>query len=174
MKHIILTLVLVSSATIIIAQEMSQATPDIIKNGRQYVYENNAFGIYDLGPILQNDESIMTLYNRGLKSHRKGKTFGYITLGAIGVGVIGIATRSGDAAACDNCIRTGSIIGFISAFIVAPNTGSIALISHFRGKGRIGKAVNSFNQKQYDSLGRVIEQPKLHLAKSGVGISVSF
>lgn len=154
-----------------------QSVKDIITkvDKDQYAYQDSIYSKHELFSLMQSNPTALEKYNIGINGLKKGKTFGYTTLAALGVGVISIAVNSSDAAKCDNCIASGLIIGVISIGLVAPITGSYALLKHFGGKGKLKSSIEEFNSdKDYDSMGRLIEQPQLQLANHGLGLTVVF
>lgn len=155
------------------SQQVDDQNPILIKEGSQFLYDGNTYKMNELSFIFQNDPALMSQYNQAIKFNKRGKVFGYTTLGVFGVGALSLAIDPSDAAQCDNCWSEGILIAAVSVLVI-PVTGSIALLSHFKGKGKMNKLVTSFNEKQYDALGRVIELPQLNMSTSGLGIVISF
>ena len=174
MKLFTIFTIMLISITSVKGQHTGKQQLLIVKEGKQYLYNENLYSVEDLGPIFYGNEDLLFKYSDAMKSLKKGKILGYTSLGAFGVGLLSVAVNPSDAAICDNCWSDGLLIGVVAIGLVTPITGTIALLSHFKGKGKMKKLIHSFNEKEYDALGRVIEQPKLNFASSGVGISIMF
>lgn len=142
-----------------------------VRGEKQYFVKDKFYNFEELVFLFQDHKELSRLHRASIRNNAVGKVFGYTTLGLWGAGVISFVS---DNSHTEGLLNAGQGFGLFLIVLVSPITGTIGLIAHNNGKFIKNKAVEAYNRYYKDNFGRDIEYPKLGLAKSGIGISISF
>lgn len=160
--------------TFLFISTQAQRNPNhIVKVGwNKYTYQETNYTGEELGVLLDHAPNYQAYHSKAMKRLNNSKSYGYLTIGIYSVGGIGFLASLRSDRHCDAIY--GPAIGILSWFFIGPITGTIALINHTTGSKTMKRLISEFNRKDYDSLGRVKEQPSLHLASHGGGLQIRF
>ena len=106
---------------------------------------------------------------------KAGKTWGYVSLTSLGLGIIAAASQGdcnfiwGGGGDC-----TGLWIGAISIAFVFPLTGTIGIITHGSGKKNMRRSIDVYNQA-YGFQWQKEKPAELRLVlRNGLGVQLTF
>lgn len=142
-----------------------------LRNNKSYFVKDTFYDFEELDYLFNKDEELTRLYNARLNNHKVGKIFGYTTIGLWASGVISFVS---DNSHTEGFLNAGEAFGVILIVLVSPITGTIGLIAHHNGKFLETRTIDSYNKLHNDKYGRRIEYPRLGIAKSGIGLTISF
>lgn len=161
-------------SSIILLQSSLSAQVINKMSGMNYEYQGDVFKYQDMGPVFEQNEMAHAYYLKANKKLKTGKTWGYVSLGSLGLGIIAIAAE-GD---CDFIFGSDScavgIFGALSAILVFPITGITAIIIRSSGRRNMRKSLDVFNQA-FDTGLPEENQVALHfVVNNGIGLQLSF
>jgi len=121
------------------------------KKSRQYEVDGEVMHFFDMKEVFAQDFRFIEKYNKARRAAKSADFLGYTTLGLIGGGAFLIAVDNDTGISCEFlCLTTGDVIGLISIFLIAPITGTTALIvsstAHKRKKNLINEFNNAINE----------------------------
>jgi|GEM_PF-1699939 len=148
------------------------------KKSRQYEVDGEVMHFFDMKEVFAQDFRFIEKYNKARRAAKSADFLGYTTLGLIGGGAFLIAVDNDTGISCEFlCLTTGDVIGLISIFLIAPITGTTALIVSSTAHKRKKNLINEFNNA-INEYGQVIQQPTLKFTGAhtgyGLGLAVQF
>lgn len=121
------------------AQRITKFNDFYSHNGSKYKFEN----MEDI--FVTNLDSYMK-YKSAMKARRTTRSFGTVTLVAMGIGTIAPLVDNNVDNHCDLiCLSTGQIIGIVTWFLIVPTVGTIGLISRVSYNNKRNKAISIYN-----------------------------
>lgn len=128
------------SASTLPAQRMSRISKRIISfEGESYKYRESE---ERFKPIPFSHER----YVKSIKSFNTARTFGYLSLGSLGTGLVLFMFQPDADMSCDTfCFTTAQAVGFIIAGVWFPIFGTIAVTANSSGRYHQKQAINLFN-----------------------------
>jgi len=156
------------SPVMVIAQQTGVKIIDIGANN--CLVGEDTLKYSELEYLFPNLSTERNVYNKNVKSLQTGKTLGYISLSSIAVGWLLIAVDNNEGA---GLASSGDVIGILLNALVAPITGTIALITHFGAKEKKKQIINGYNDNITSTEHNSKYKIEIGAARQGIGLGIT-
>lgn len=142
----------------------------------QYQYNNQIYNYLEMDSVFIINNDAFNVYKKALRHKKKAKEQGYFTIGTFLVGAVAPVFDSDKMEYCDLwCPKPGEVIRIINWILIAPLSGTIALINESQFVKKRKESIDIFNNGQtisYDQSPQIILD--VGMTQNGVGLIITF